>query len=71
MVVLSNSRLAAGVRLPGASALRGVQLGGGIALPLALRLAGVDNELRPKSGVELPRKPALVRRLFAAFADNL
>jgi len=67
-VVLSNNLFAAGVRLPGASALRGVQLGGpidpGFEEPPR---AGV----RPNIGVELPRRPAFARRLFDALADNL
>lgn len=65
-VVLSNNRFAAGVRLPGASALRGVQLGGAIE-----PLAGVRDEVRPSSGIEPPSKPAFTRRLFAAFAESL
>lgn len=40
MVVLSSSRLAAGVRLPGASALRGVQFGGSIVPNVVLLLPG-------------------------------
>lgn len=64
-VVLSNSRFAAGVRLPGASALRGVQLGGAIE-----PLAGVRDGVRPSSGVG-PMRPAFARRLFAALAESL
>lgn len=65
-VVLSNNRFAAGVRLPGASALRGVQLGGAIE-----PLAGVRDGVRPSSGVELLSRPAFARRLFAALAESL
>ena len=65
-VVLSSNRFAAGVRLPGASALRGVQLGGAIE-PLAGARVGV----RPSIGVELLNRPALARRLFAALTESL
>lgn len=65
-VVLSNNRFAAGVRLPGASALRGVQLGGAIE-----PLAGVRDGVRPSRGVEPLSRPAFARRLFAAFAESL
>lgn len=67
MVVLSNSRLAAGVRDPGPSALRGVNEGGGIdVLPL---LVGPPVE-RDSIGAPLS-KVAFARRLFAASLDNL
>lgn len=65
-VVLSNNRFAAGVRLPGASALRGVQLGGAI-----VPLAGVRDGARPSKGVEPLSRPAFARRLFAALAESL
>lgn len=61
MVVLSNSRFAAGVRLPGA--LRGVQDGGAIAL------LPCDFPRRPILRFS-PNKSALMRRLLEALLDN-
>lgn len=68
IVVLSNNLFAAGVKLPGASALRGVQLGGPIEPDFEeLPRAGV----RPIIGVGPPRRIAFARRLFEACEDNL
>lgn len=63
IVVLSSNLLAAGVRPPTASALRGVHDGGGINPFLVL--TGVLDI--PGS----PSKPAFARKFFAAFEDNL
>jgi hypothetical protein len=68
IVVLSNNLFPAGVRLPGASALRGVQLGGPIE-PGFEELPRVG--VRPIIGVGPPRRTAFARRLFEACADNL
>lgn len=65
MVDLSSSLLAAGVNAPWAPDLRGVHEGGGMALFRELELADAR---------EIPgtlRSPALARKLFAAFVDNL
>jgi hypothetical protein len=68
IVVLSNSLFAAGVKLPGISALRGVQDGGAIdPSPFLLVPAGVLEMLFGPS----PSNPAFVRRLFDALFDNL
>jgi hypothetical protein len=68
IVVLSNNLFPAGVKLPGASALRGVQLGGPIEPNFEEPpRAGV----RPMSGVVPPSRTAFARRLFEACADNL
>jgi hypothetical protein len=68
MVVLSSNLFAAGVRLPGASALRGVQLGG----PIEPDFEGAPRVgVRPNIGVEPPRRPAFARRFFEAVADSL
>ncbi len=65
MVVRSNSRFAAGVRLPAASDLRGVHDGGSI---VPFLLTGV-REGPP--GVRLrPSSPALARRLLEASFDS-
>lgn len=65
-VVLSSNRFAAGVRLPGASALRGVQPGGAMEA-----LGSARDGVRPSSGVEPLNIPAFARRLFAALAESL
>ena len=67
MVVLSSNCLAAGVRDPGPSALRGVKDGGGIEVLRLLPALPVD---RDSKGTPLS-KVALARRLFAASLDNL
>jgi hypothetical protein len=70
IVVLSNNLFAAGVKLPGASALCGVHEGGGIdPIPFLPVPAGVFDA--PDIFGARPSKPAFARRLFEALLDNL
>jgi hypothetical protein len=64
-VVRSNSRLAAGVRFPAASTLRGVQVGGPMS-PLCLALAGVRAVAGVRPIEPIPNNPAFARRLLEA-----
>lgn len=66
-IVLFNNLFAAGVRLPTASALFGVHVGG----PMSPRVRS-DNDGRETPGIfPPPNRIAFARRLFEAFAESL
>ena len=68
IAVRSKSRLAAGVKLPAASARRGVHEGGSISPLFPVRALAVLDW--PMPGVR-PNRPALARRLFDALFESL
>lgn len=70
MVVLSNNLFAAGVKLPGTSALREVHEGGGIGPPPILPVPTCVLETPGVFGPS-PSNPAFPRRLFDALLDSL